>query len=63
MSRLLVGHIPAEYLPPDCLDGLDIKLEISDEGQHYVAVRPGRGERWVTWGAPHELIAQSAEVE
>ena len=58
--RLYTGHIPAMDIGGAVPAGLDVLLEVHDDGHMTVATRPGRDQGWISWSPP--MVLKAAQV-
>jgi hypothetical protein len=58
MTAIYTGHDPRTDLDGHPGEGCDLLLTQHDDGALELAVRPGKDNRWVTWGPPSLLLPE-----
>jgi hypothetical protein len=62
MTAIYTGHDPRTDLDGHPGEGCDLLLTQHDDGALELAVRPGKDNRWITWGPPSLLLPEPADM-
>lgn len=58
-----IAHVYTGHDPALGDEGTDLLLTEYADGHRELAMRPGHGQRWVTWGAPVSLCGDEHQPE